>query len=157
MTTFTVEFGKQNIPVRLEWNEKGLKKISLLATKVKKQSPEKTLPQEIDSLMTQLELYFSGKLKQFNFDWLDFSQISEFQRKVYRAARQIPFGKTKTYAEVASAIGHPKAVRAVGTALGKNPWILLVPCHRVKSKTGLGGFSAPGGIKTKQQLLTLES
>lgn len=154
-TSFTVEFFKHPVPVRLEWSEQGLKKISW----GKKSSSDPNVPKEISSLISQLKLYFSGKLKQkhFTFEWFDFSNCTDFQKKVYVAAKKIPFGSTKTYSDIATAIGQPKAVRAVGTALGKNPWILLVPCHRVKGKSGLGGFSAPGGIKTKAQLLTLES
>ncbi|OQW53730.1 MAG: hypothetical protein A4S09_06690 [Proteobacteria bacterium SG_bin7] len=155
--SFTVEFFKHKAPVRLEWTEQGLNKIFLGPPNSAASESESKTPKEISYLISQLKLYFSGKLKSFDFHWLDYSNCTGFQKKVYMAASKIPFGKTKTYSEIAAAIGQPKAVRAVGTALGKNPWILLVPCHRVKGKSGLGGFSAPGGVKTKQQLLTLES
>ncbi len=157
MKSFTVEFFKHEVPVRLEWTEQGLSKIFLGRSNSPNREFDGKMPKEISSLISQLKLYFSGQLKAFAFDWLDFSNCTDFQKKVYVAARKVPFGKTKTYSEIATDIGQPKAVRAVGTALGKNPWILLIPCHRIKGKSGLGGFSAPGGIKTKQQLLTLES
>ncbi len=145
----------KKISILLEWSDRGLTKIKLEENHRANSTLESR--DEIRDLLKQLELYFSGKLKNFSFDWFDFSNCTEFQKKVYQAARQIHFGETKTYAQVATAIRQPKAVRAVGTALGKNPWILLVPCHRVKAKSGIGGFSAPGGIKTKLQLLRLES
>lgn len=154
---FTVEFFEEKIPVQLEWTERGLSKILWGRSRASNSRVSGTMPSEISSLISQIKLYFSGKLKSFEFDWLDSSDCTDFQKKVYVAARKIPFGKTKTYSQIAEDIGQPTAVRAVGTALGKNPWILLIPCHRVKGKSGLGGFSAPGGIKTKQQLLTLES
>ncbi|MFC1709100.1 methylated-DNA--[protein]-cysteine S-methyltransferase [Candidatus Omnitrophota bacterium] len=81
--------------------------------------------------------------------------ISDFQKKVYKAVSQIPIGQVRSYSWVAKKIGHPKAVRAVGTALKKNPFAPLVPCHRViKTDGSLGGYS--GGLKKKKQLLKLE-
>ncbi len=153
--TIKAKLDGEIFPITLQWHDKGLSKIKLgtettLAKKVR-------VPTEIEKLAAELKLYFSGKLKSFSFNWFDESCCSEFQKRVYTAARKIGFGKTKTYAELARKIGQPKASRAVGTALGKNPWPLIIPCHRIKSKTSLGGFSAPGGIKTKQCLLTLES
>jgi methylated-DNA-[protein]-cysteine S-methyltransferase len=76
-------------------------------------------------------------------------------------ARAIGPGETSTYGEVAKALGEPGAARAVGKALGENPWPIVVPCHRVlaasrKEGGGMGGFSAPGGTNTKAQLLTIE-
>ncbi|MCB0357051.1 MAG: methylated-DNA--[protein]-cysteine S-methyltransferase [Bdellovibrionales bacterium] len=80
---------------------------------------------------------------------------TDFQKKVWQHLRKIPYGKTQSYAEVAKAIGHPKAARAVGTACGKNPLLLLVPCHRVVATNGsLGGFAL--GLKVKKQLLQIE-
>ena len=80
---------------------------------------------------------------------------TEFQRSVWREIEKIPFGKTKTYLEIAKAIGKPGASRAVGSACGANPLPLLVPCHRVlASNGGLGGFS--GGLDIKKKLLRME-
>ena len=79
---------------------------------------------------------------------------TQFQLKVWSYLKKIPKGKLKTYAQVAKAIGKPKAVRAVANAIGKNPFPPKIPCHRVIRLDGkLGGYSAKGGIKTKKKLL----
>jgi O-6-methylguanine DNA methyltransferase len=81
-----------------------------------------------------------------------------FQQAVWRACMEIPAGQTRSYKWIAGRIGRPGAVRAVGSALGKNPFAPTVPCHRViRSDGGLGGFSAPGGLKAKLKLLEKES
>jgi len=86
---------------------------------------------------------------------LDLSKGTEFQRSVWHALREIPIGETRSYGEVALAIGRPRAVRAVGQACGANPIPLLVPCHRVLAAGGkLGGFSA--GLPWKEKLLARE-
>jgi len=80
-----------------------------------------------------------------------------FQRAVWLACMTIPKGQTRSYKWIAERIGRPKAFRAVGTALGKNPFAPAVPCHRViKSDGTLGGFSAPGGLESKTKLLKKE-
>ena len=82
---------------------------------------------------------------------------TELQIKVWKYLMKIPKGKTKTYLEVARAVGKPKAVRAVANAIGKNPFPIKIPCHRVVRSDGkLGGYSGPGGIKTKKKLLASE-
>jgi len=82
---------------------------------------------------------------------------TQFQLKVWSYLKKIPKGKLKTYAQVAKAIGKPKAVRAVANAIGKNPFPPKIPCHRVIRSDGtLGGYSAKGGIKTKKKLLKNE-
>lgn len=101
----------------------------------------------------QLEDYFQGKNKHFSVPME--ADGTPFQKSVWTAMSKIPFGKTKTYAEIAQMIKKPKAVRAVGSACGKNPLLLTVPCHRVVgSHGGLGGFNA--GIKNKKLLLAHE-
>lgn len=88
---------------------------------------------------------------------LDERSIDDFRRAVYAAAREIPPGMTRSYGEVARAIGRPDAARDVGTALARNPCPILVPCHRVVAANGaLTGFSAPGGLATKRRMLELE-
>src|SRR6201999_1110622 len=80
-----------------------------------------------------------------------------FHQRVYALARRIPSGATLTYGEVATRIGSPGAARAVGQALGRNPFAIVVPCHRVLAAGGkLGGFTADGGVSTKLKMLTLE-
>jgi len=80
-----------------------------------------------------------------------------FQIKVWNYLKKIPKGKLKTYSEVAKAIGKPKAARAVANAIGKNPYPIKIPCHRVVRLDGnLGGYSGKGGIRTKRNLLKKE-
>jgi methylated-DNA-[protein]-cysteine S-methyltransferase len=107
-------------------------------------------------LVTERELkeYFEGKRTAFSVT-LD-PAGTEFQNKVWRALSEIPFGETRSYAEIAKRIGSAKAVRAVGAANGRNPISIIVPCHRVIGASGrLTGFA--GGLDIKEQLLTLES
>ncbi|MFL6857570.1 MAG: methylated-DNA--[protein]-cysteine S-methyltransferase [Allosphingosinicella sp.] len=88
---------------------------------------------------------------------LDLSACSEFERAVYAAARAIPRGETRTYGEVANALGQPGAAQAVGLALGRNPVPIVVPCHRILASGGkTGGFTAPGGVATKFRMLAIE-
>ncbi len=80
-----------------------------------------------------------------------------FHQKVYRACAQIPAGQVRTYKWIAEKIGHPKASRAVGTALGRNPFAPTIPCHRViRTDGGLGGYSGNGGLATKVKMLRRE-
>jgi len=84
-------------------------------------------------------------------------KYTPFQRAVWRACMAIPRGQTRSYGWIARRIGRPNAARAVGSALGKNPFAPFVPCHRViKSDGSPGGFSAPGGLKAKLRLLNRE-
>jgi methylated-DNA-[protein]-cysteine S-methyltransferase len=89
---------------------------------------------------------------------LDPDHIPPFNQRVYDVTRAIPPGHTLTYGEVAAAIGEPGAARAVGRALGENPYPILIPCHRVLAAGGkMGGFSGTGGIATKRRVLAIES
>lgn len=88
---------------------------------------------------------------------LDETGVADFERAVYAACRAIPAGHTKTYGDLAKTIGEPGAARAVGAALGRNPCPIVTPCHRVLAAGGgTGGFSAPGGVRTKLKLLEIE-
>ncbi len=88
---------------------------------------------------------------------LDDRRIDPFRRSVYTAARAIPPGSTVSYGHIARAIGRPDGAREVGVALSRNPYPIIVPCHRVVAANGaLTGFSAPGGIATKRRMLELE-
>jgi methylated-DNA-[protein]-cysteine S-methyltransferase len=88
---------------------------------------------------------------------LDMAAVPPFHRRVYEAARTLPPGSTVSYGELAARAGSPRAARAVGQALGRNPFAIVVPCHRVLAAGGdIGGFSAPGGTATKRHLLALE-
>lgn len=88
---------------------------------------------------------------------LDMGGVPEFDGRVYEATRAVPPGRTSTYGEIAARIGVPGAQRAVGAALGRNPFPIVVPCHRVLAAGGrTGGFSARGGVATKLAMLTIE-
>ena len=101
----------------------------------------------------QLNDYFSGKRKVFSLK-LDFKG-TKFQKKVWAALLTIPFGETRSYGQIAKQIRSPKAVRAVGAAIGRNPIPIIAPCHRVIGSTGkLTGFA--GGLEAKARLLVLE-
>ena len=102
----------------------------------------------------QLDEYFAGKRTKFE---LKISpKGTEFQKKVWAELLKIPYGKTKSYQEIAEAIGNTNAQRAVGSACNKNPILLIIPCHRVISKMGkLTGFAC--GVDRKEQLLKMES
>lgn len=102
----------------------------------------------------QLREYFAGRLETFSVP-LDFAG-TEFQRKVWMALTTIPFGETRSYAEIARQIGSPQAVRAVGAANGRNPISIIAPCHRVIGANGkLTGFA--GGLEAKAFLLRIEA
>jgi methylated-DNA-[protein]-cysteine S-methyltransferase len=102
----------------------------------------------------QLAEYFSGERIQFDLPLQP--RGSEFQKKVWQALREIPFGQTRSYLDLAKALGSSKAARAVGAANGKNPLSIIVPCHRVVGADGsLTGFA--GGVETKAALLALEN
>lgn len=107
----------------------------------------------LDRLEHQLDEYAHGRRRSFD---LPMRLVgTAFQSQVWNALRTIPYGETRTYGEIAAQIGHPKASRAVGAACGKNPILLLVPCHRVVGHNGsLTGFAA--GLELKQMLLNLE-
>ena len=102
----------------------------------------------------ELEEYFRGKRKEFSLPLA--MEGTAFQKKVWRALQDIPYGETRTYAQLAAAVGNEKACRAVGSANGKNPLPLLIPCHRVVAAGGkLGGYSL--GLWRKEWLLMHEN
>lgn len=113
--------------------------------------PKSELAKDIKN---QLTLYFNGKLKEFNIP-LNI-QGTDFERKVYEALLNIPYGQTLTYKGLAEKINHPKAFRAVGTAAGKNKIPIIIPCHRlIGQNNNLRGFRY--GIDMKRELLELEN
>jgi methylated-DNA-[protein]-cysteine S-methyltransferase len=108
------------------------------------------------SVVEEIQAYLAGVLQCFSVP-LDFSGLKEFQSRVLDVTQSIPFGETRTYAQIASLIGQPGAARAVGTSLARNPLLLLVPCHRVVgSDQKMHGFASPDGINTKIWLLRHE-
>lgn len=110
-------------------------------------------PEYLHPYTSQLEAYFRGELRDFTFE-LDLVG-TQFQKDCWQALLRIPYGKTCSYAEIARAIGRPKAFRAVGQANHDNPIAIVVPCHRVLGANGaLTGYG--GGLSTKEKLLRLE-
>jgi len=112
------------------------------------------LPEPFRTLAEELEAYFEGRLKVFKTP-LFFEKGTSFQRKVWAELAKIPYGETRSYKELALAVGNPTACRAVAQANGANPLTLLIPCHRVINTGGaLGGYG--GGIFRKKRLLKHE-
>jgi methylated-DNA-[protein]-cysteine S-methyltransferase len=100
----------------------------------------------------QLAAYFAGNLTEFDLPLAP--EGSPFEQRVWSAMQIIPYGETRSYGDLAGMIG--SAPRAVGGACGKNPIPIVIPCHRVLAKTGLGGYSGDGGLATKRLLLGIE-
>lgn len=121
-----------------------------------KKSNKKVIQEGGDALSRhvkkQLKEYVEGKRRVF--DVPVEMHGTPFQTSVWNALLKIPYGETRTYAQIAAMIGRPKAARAVGNALNKNPICIIVPCHRVTASKGLGGYAY--GIAMKKQLLALE-
>lgn len=108
-------------------------------------------------LMTTLGRYAQGEPQRFSDIPLQLSWLTPFARRVIHRCRQIPFGKTASYSELAAQAGSPKAARAVGNVMARNRFPLVVPCHRVVgARRTLGGFSAGQGVGLKRRLLQLE-
>jgi methylated-DNA-[protein]-cysteine S-methyltransferase len=117
----------------------------------------KTTPAWVKDVIARVREHLAGKPQDLARVPLDLSRVTPFNAKVLRAARAVPAGRTATYGDLASIVGSPGASRAVGRAMATNRWPLVVPCHRVVAAGGgTGGFSAYGGIVTKEKLLQLE-
>jgi methylated-DNA-[protein]-cysteine S-methyltransferase len=150
-------------PLLLATTPKGLVRVGLpnqdadellvdLATRVSPRVLE--APARLDEARRELDLYFAGKLTEFDLP-LDWQLSRDFRRKVLRAIARIPYGQTRSYTQMATSAGNERAVRAAGTACGTNPIPLVVPCHRVlRSGGALGGYG--GGVPMKKELLRLE-
>ena len=123
------------------------------AVPAKAKNNSSTSNKVINQTITELKDYFSGKTKQFSVP-ISFKG-TEFQNKIWNTLLTIPYGQTTSYAEIAKKIGNPKAVRAVGSAIGRNPIPVIIPCHRVITSDGkMGGFA--WGIDVKKELLKVE-
>lgn len=112
-----------------------------------------TLPRAVAEAAAQLEEYFAGERRSFDVA-LGHVDATDFQRDVWRALIAIPYGEVRTYGEVADIVGRPRASRAVGNANHVNRFPVIIPCHRVVSTAGLGGYG--GGEEVKRYLLALE-
>ena len=148
--TFTTAIG----PCSIWWEDETVTRFMLLT----KDADSEPVPPWLDPLIARVQKHLREGGEDFADVAMAWAQVSPFQKRVYDAALKTKSGHTATYGDLAKAIGEAPAVsRAVGTALGQNPWPLLVPCHRFVGANGkMTGFSAPGGIDTKLKLLEIE-
>jgi methylated-DNA-[protein]-cysteine S-methyltransferase len=150
------------------WGEAGITGVQLpemdvghVRARLRRRFPdavETTPPSAIQAAIERIVALLSGKQSDdLAGIELDLTRVPEFARQVYAVARRIPPGETRTYGQVAAELGDPLLARDVGQALARNPCPIIVPCHRVLAAGGkLGGFSAAGGVQTKQRLLAIE-
>jgi methylated-DNA-[protein]-cysteine S-methyltransferase len=144
----------------LRWSEAGITDVLMPGDPALAGEPDgrtveapETVRRTIDGIASLLD----GERTDLRWVTLDESGLDPFPRAVYAAAREIPAGSTASYGELARLVGAPNSAREVGAALGRNPFPIVVPCHRVLAATGaLHGFSAPGGIATKRRMLEIE-
>jgi methylated-DNA-[protein]-cysteine S-methyltransferase len=152
----------------IAWSERGLKGVQLpeadpgrTRARMRRRFPdavEAEPPADVHDAIDAMTALANGEPRDLTGVALDMDGIEDFPRGVYEVARTIPPGQTLTYGEIAARLGAPReAARDVGEALGKNPFAIVVPCHRVLAAGGkLGGFSANGGVETKLKLLEIE-
>ena len=151
METFEIPFYKNSLKVT--YSSTGVVEITWQKKKANLLKPKNKKEQEISKTLNS---YLNGKSDaDLKIDWANL-EGTEFQKSVWRKMAKIPYGKTKSYGEIAKSLKKPGAARAVGTACGKNPILLAIPCHRVVGSNGLGGFSG-GGIPVKKKLHGIES
>ncbi len=146
-------------PCVLRWSERGISAVSLLAP-ADPDDPHASraeAPLHVRRAAGAIAALMDGERTDLRFIPLDMDGFEPFRRAVYEAAREIPAGATLSYGDLAAAAGHPGAAREVGAALARNPFLVIVPCHRVLAADGaLTGFSAPGGVATKRRMLEIE-
>lgn len=151
----------------IAWNERGVAGVELpdrseSATRERLRHrfpgvPDAAPPPGVARAIEAIAALLQGEASDLSGIALDLDPVAPFERGVYELARTIPPGETLTYGEVASRLGAAGAAQAVGRALARNPFPIVVPCHRVMAAGGkLGGFSAPGGSSTKRRLLAIE-
>lgn len=116
------------------------------------------VPRWVRGIVGRIQQLVAGESKDDLADVeLDFSRLSTLSHRIYQATRAIPPGHTTTYGELAAQLGNPGLSRVVGSAMGNNPFPIIVPCHRVLAAGGaIGGFSADGGARTKRHMLIIE-
>jgi methylated-DNA-[protein]-cysteine S-methyltransferase len=117
----------------------------------------KKIPPPIEAIIEMVQRHLAGEVQDFKNIEIDLDDAGPFAKTVYDAARKIPSGGIMTYGELAQKAMHPKAARAVGQAMARNPVPLIIPCHRVVAAGKKpGGYTAPGGIATKAKILAVE-
>jgi methylated-DNA-[protein]-cysteine S-methyltransferase len=149
-TEFDTAIGRCGIA----WQDDTIVAVRLPGTKSRTTSdPPAAVQRVILAIVSLLE----GEPVDLTWVPVDMSGVPEFNRRVYEAARSIPVGSTATYGDIAGLLGSPNASRAVGKALARNPFAIVVPCHRVVGAGGeVGGFSSGGGVNTKMRMLAIE-
>jgi methylated-DNA-[protein]-cysteine S-methyltransferase len=156
-------------PCGIAWNEHGIAGIQLperseshLRARLSRHFPgavevEAAPPEDVAHAIDGIVALLAGQASDLSFVSLDMDGVPDFNRRVYEVARGIPAGATMSYGEIAARLGIARDARAVGQALGQNPFPIVVPCHRVVAAGGKpGGFSARGGVSTKLRLLAIE-
>jgi methylated-DNA-[protein]-cysteine S-methyltransferase len=149
------------------WNARGITRITLPEAsdaasrqRLARDTPgaaEAAPPPAIGAAIERIVSHVRGEPAALHEIALDMDRVPAFHREVYEAARQIPSGQTVSYGALARSLGKPGAARAIGQAMGKNPFPIVVPCHRVLAANhATGGFSAHGGVETKARLLAAE-
>ncbi len=167
MTVFFILFDTAIGRCAIAWSPRGVAGVQLPETKelttrarVLQRFPrarEAAAPFEVERAQDAIVALLRGEAGDLSSVVLDMDPVPPFHRRVYEAARSIPRGATMTYGALAARAGAAGSARAVGQALARNPFAIIVPCHRVVAAGGrIGGFSANGGITTKHRLLAIE-
>ena len=154
-------------PCALAWGDRGVLSVQLpeeseAATRARMRTrfPEtvdSSPPPDVARAIDAITALLRGEARDLSFIPLDMERVPAFARRVYEITRRVPPGRTVTYGEIAIRLGAAGSARAVGQALGRNPFAIVVPCHRVLAAGGrFGGFSARGGVTTKLRLLEIE-
>lgn len=144
----------------LAWSEAGLTEVLLPRSRSltgERCTNDGDVPAAVRQAIGRIVALLEGERPDLRDITLDERALDDFRRRVYATTREVGPGQIATYGEIARAVGAPGAARAVGAALGQNPYPIVVPCHRVLAADGsLHGFSAPGGVTTKRRMLELE-
>jgi methylated-DNA-[protein]-cysteine S-methyltransferase len=152
----------------IAWSERGIYAVLLperdtaaIRARLHRRYPDATEtspPTEVARTIDDIVALLAGEPRDLSAARLDMERLPTFNRRVYEIARSIAPGTTLSYGEIAKQLGEPQEARAVGQALGRNPFPIIVPCHRVLAAGGkIGGFSAPGSIATKRKMLAIEA
>ena len=162
MTTQIIAFDTALGTCAVRWTDAGIASVRLPSPRTEdlpRLHEPAGVPATVRAAIEAIVAVMGGAQRDLGFVALDERGIDDLRRRVYAATRTIPAGATATYGEVARMIGRtdPEAARDVGAALARNPFPIVVPCHRVLGANGkLTGFSAPGGLETKRRMLELE-
>jgi methylated-DNA-[protein]-cysteine S-methyltransferase len=141
----------------VRWSDAGITEVVMPRRRLREAHAPCAVPDVIGEAVAGMIALLDGERVDLRDVPLDDGEIDAFRRRVYAATREIAPGTISSYGDVARAIGDPALARDVGAALGRNPFPIVVPCHRVLAADGaLHGFSAPGGITTKRRMLEIE-